>query len=144
MFFAELHTTNASSGLRVWYVVAVERVRSGAWKLAFVSWGGSGDETAPFLPFTKSSEYTPSLTAAARARIRRQARTVVHADPPNLTAEGVLIRSHGTVGPPAEGVYGIPLPSGQVISCFTWHVIGTYSYPGGVLVQRAPKSRGAR
>jgi hypothetical protein len=140
VFFAEVHTTNASSGLRVWYVVAVEHVRSGAWKFAFVSWGGSGeDATAPFLPFTKSSEYTPPVTAEALARIQRQAKAVVHANPTTRTKEGVVIRSRGTMGPQAEGVYGVPLPSGQVISCFTWHVIGTYTYPGGVLVQRAAK-----
>ena len=33
----------------------------------------------------------------------------------------------------------LPLPSGDVVTCYTWHTIGTITYPGHALVQTAPK-----
>lgn len=136
VFFAQVRTTNPATHRRVWYVVAVERGRDGRWRFAFVSFGGR-DGSAPLLPFTRSDSYTPRMTEDSFDRIARQAATVVHGAPPKQK-DGIIVQSRGSIGPPGEGVYGLELPSGDVLSCFTWHVIGTYTYPSGVLEQAAP------
>ena len=50
----------------------------------------------------------------------------------------MVVGRRGAVMPAKEGIYGLALPSGDVL--FVLHVayVGTITYPGHVLVQRAP------
>lgn len=139
VFFAQVQTTNAVSNGLVWYIVAVERGRDGYWKFAFVTYAGKDDDTPPMSRVTRSEMYTPAVTADAEARIVRQAMLVARKYPVSRTAEGLVVRSHGAVTRAKEGIYGLTLPSGDVLTCYTWHTIGTITYPGRVLVQTAPK-----
>ncbi len=87
---------------------------------------------------TRSGTYTPAVSAEAEARIVRQAMLVAGPNPVYRTDEGMVVRSRGAVMPAKAGIYGLALPSGDVLSCYTWHTFGTITYPGHVLVQRAP------
>jgi hypothetical protein len=139
VFFAQVQTTNAVSNGLVWYIVAVERGRDGYWKFAFVTYAGKDDDTPPMSRVTHSDTYTPAVTADTEARIVRQAMLVAHNYPVTRTDEGLVVRSRGAVMRAKEGIYGLALPSGDVLTCYTWHTIGTITYPGHVLVQKAPK-----
>lgn len=138
VFFAQVLTTNGQVDTYVWYVVAVERLRSGKWKFGFVSFGNRDAASPPISRLTRSDAYTPRMTADAQARATRQARFFARGNPIERTDEGVVIRSRGAIDVAAEGVYALALSSGEVLSCFTWHTIGTVTYPAGVLEQRAP------
>ena len=64
---------------------------------------------------------------------------VAHRYPVTRTDEGLVVRSRGAAKRAKEGIYGLVLASGDVLSCYTWHTIGTMTAPGRVLVQEAPK-----
>jgi hypothetical protein len=138
VFFAQVLTVNGGTGKSVWYLVAIERAGDGTWKIAFVSFGGRDAKAPPLRELTRSDSSTPSITPDARARIVRQALSVAKPYPVQRTAKGVVVRSHGAVNVATERIYGLALPSGDVLSCFTWHTIGTVTYPAGVLRQQSP------
>jgi hypothetical protein len=138
VFFAQILTTNGSIGKFVWYVVAIERGRDDTWRIGFMSFGDRDKDVPPLSSLTRSDSYTPRVTAELRARITRQAMTVVHAYPVQRPRKGVVIRGRGAVDVAAERIYGLVLPSGEVLSCFTWHTIETIRYTPGVLEQRSP------
>jgi hypothetical protein len=138
VFFAQVLTTNGSIDRFVWYLVAVERVQGGSWKIGFVTFGGRDAKTPPLRPLTRSDASTPRVTADARARITRMARSYAKPYPTQRTPNGVVVHSHGAVRIASERVYGLALPSGDALSCFTWHTIATVTYPAGVLQQRSP------
>jgi hypothetical protein len=139
VFFAQILTTNGEIDKFVWYIVAVERGRDDKWRIAFMSFGGRDKDALPLSPLTGSDSYTPRVTADVRARIARQAMSVVHAYPTERPKKGFVIRNRGAVDVAAEGIYGLALASGDVLSCFTWHTISTIRFIPGVLQQRAPK-----
>lgn len=139
VFFAQILTTNGSIDKFVWYIVAVERGRDDRWRIGFMSFGGRDKAALPLSPLTRSDTYTPRVTADVRARIARQALSVVHAYPTQRPKKGFVIRNRGAVDVAREGIYGLALASGGVLSCFTWHTITTVRFTGGVLQQRAPK-----
>jgi hypothetical protein len=145
VFFAELRTTNGDARKFAWYMVAVERGRDAKWKLAFVSFAGRDAHEPPLRPVKATSHLaTPGVTADTRARIERQAMASVHKNPATRTADGVVVRSRGAVMRAKEGIYGLALSSGEVVTCYTWHTIGTVTYPGHVLVQTVPKYQWGR
>jgi hypothetical protein len=139
-FFAQVHAINSETGEQAWYVVAVERGGTG-WKLAHVNFGGY--KTAPpFRAFTHSDGYTPRVTAASRARMTRLAEASIRfANIKNplthRTDYGATVRSRYALEPGRDGVYGLALPSGQVLSCFAMHRVDTYSLQSGLLQGRA-------
>ena len=137
VFFAQVLTTNGEIDSLTWYLVAVEHVQGGKWKLGFVSFAGRGTKVPPLHALTGSDSYTPNVTADARARIARQALSVVRTYRTQRT-RGVVVHLRGEVRVAAEHIYGLALANGDVLSCFTWHTIGKVTYPEGVLQQRSP------
>jgi hypothetical protein len=136
MFFAQVHTINARTHVPVWYVVAVVGNNAGAWKLAYVNLGG--DTAAPPLgQLTGSSGYTPPITALSYARMTRLAANSVkhamaHGKLTDSTEYGATIHTRYTLEVGKDGIFGLTLPSGDVLSCFTLHGIDTYSLPSGL------------
>jgi hypothetical protein len=123
----------------MWYVVAVERDVAGVWKLAFVSWAGT-KAAPPLQSVTHSSGYTAAVTAAARARMSKLAVATaadLSARTPHVanTSWGATIHQRISVDPARDGIYGLSLPSGQVLSCFAMHLIEAWTSPSGVLLQ---------
>lgn len=143
-FFASVRTTNVRSGQHPWYVVAVQRTDAG-WKIGFIVLGGY--KAAPPLPLSRNARgYTQALTPAVKARIDRLAgawfrssaaksKRVEHND------LGETIRSQGASAPDTDGIYGLPLPGGRVLSCFTLHVLEAHSFDSGLL-QEQDETRG--
>jgi hypothetical protein len=136
VFFAQVHTTNARTHTSEWYVVAVERDNRGAWKLAFINFGDY--KAAPPLHWlTRSNGYTAPVTAESHARMTHLADVSVHyAMTHNPLTErtnyGATIHTRFRVTPDKDGNYGLALPSGEVLSCFTLHSIDTYSLRSGL------------
>ena len=136
VFFAQVHTTNARTHAPVWYVVAVVGNDAGAWKLAYINL--SGDKAAPPLgQLTGSSGYTPPVTAQSYERMTRLAENSVkhamaHGKLTGSTEFGAIIHTRYTLEAGKDGIYGLALPSGDVLSCFTLHGIDTYSFPSGL------------
>jgi hypothetical protein len=134
-FLAQVRTTNASAGDHPWYVLAVTRT-AGGWKIAYVTFGGY--KAAPPL-------HGLGVTAGATAPVsaRDEARMVhiaqreawwgnTHAHRTSHTSYGATVRARGVVRPAADGVFGLTLPRGRVLSCFTLHELDTYSLRGGL------------
>jgi hypothetical protein len=139
VFFAQLHTTQASTHAPMWFVVAVERNGSGSWKLASVTFAGA-KSPAPLQALTGSDTYTRPVTGDTRARMLR----VAHASVTDVmsrslrvthTDYGATVSNRITLNPTKDGIYGLALPSGEVLSCFTLHSIDTYTVSSGYLSQ---------
>lgn len=144
-FFAQVRATNADTGEQAWYVVAVARDRAG-WKLAHVNFGGY-KAAPPIRAFSHSNGYTPRVTAASRARMTHLAEASIHfANTHNplthRTEYGATVRSRYAIKPGRDGIYGLALPSGQVLSCFAMHRLDTYSLRSGLLQGTARKQWG--
>ena len=130
-FFAQARTTSEATQQRVWYVVAVERNASGAWKLAFVSWG-SYQDGPPLQSVTRSEGYTPAVTEQAHARITHLALATAgymsgHNPHVATTSWGATIHGRITVDPhdlvgsslqqgPTQSQWGFQLPPGSYSS----------------------------
>jgi hypothetical protein len=135
-FLAQVRTTNAVSGEHPWYVLAVTRSGEGFWKIAYLTFGGY-KTAAPLEKLTPAHGYTAPLTAAGLRRMARLALLSVrysrtHNPATSRTAYGATVRSRALVRPRADGIFGLTLPSGRVLSCFTIHQLDTYSMPGGL------------
>jgi hypothetical protein len=138
-FFAQVHATNADTGEQAWYVVAVERAGTG-WKFAHVNFGGY-KAAPPLRAFTHSDGYTPRVTTASRARMTRLAEASIqfantHNPLTHRTEYGATVRSRYAIKPGKDGIYGLALPSGEVLSCFAMHRSDTYSLQSGLLQGR--------
>jgi hypothetical protein len=135
-FIAQVRTANSTSGDHPWYVIAVER-RGGAWRIAFVTFGGYR-AAPPLEKLTPDVGYTPPVTAAAWRRITRLAHLAVRSAAAHAhhlvshTDYGATVRARGAVRTGADGVYGLVLPAGKVLSCFTFHELDRYSLAGGL------------
>lgn len=146
-FFGQVRTTNPDSGEHPWYVVAVERKGTGSWKLAHVNFGGY-KAAPPLRALTNSDGYTQRLSAAARARMTNLAENSIryamtHNNLTHRTDYGASIHSRYALKPERDGIYGLALPSSQVLSCFAMHRIDTYSLRSGLLQGRARRQWGA-
>jgi hypothetical protein len=138
VFFAQVHTTNTSTHQHLWYVVAIERAEPrGGWKISYVNLGGY-KAAPPMRWLTHSNGYTLPITSTSHARIARLAEASVRyalASGPltGRTDYGATIRRRVEVDPKKDGIYGLALPSGEVLSCFTVHFFETYSLTAGLL-----------
>jgi hypothetical protein len=132
-FLAQVSTFDPLTGGQAYYVVAVERDGTGFWKLAFVTRAGSTLQA-----LTHSSGATPAVTPEAFARITQLAANSVqdsmtHKTLTFRTRDGATAHRRFTVNSANEGVFGLTLPSGDVLSCFTLHTLDTYTGGSGLL-----------
>ena len=144
VFFAQVHTTNVESGTHPWYLVAVERDAGGTWKLAFIDLGGE-QSSPPLAALARSAGTALSVTNQTRARMAQLTRNAVHHAMTHnklvfATSYGATIHRHAELRPDADGVFGFPLPSGDVLTCFTLHTIDVFSMPNGYLQQGPTQS----
>jgi hypothetical protein len=140
-FFAEVRTSNGKT--RPWYVIAVAQDHGG-WKIAHLTFGGSAG-TPPLHAVTASNGVTPGVTAAGRKRMQRLAQTAfrhaaTHVAKVSHTSYGATVRTRPALNTARDGIYGLSLPGGKVLSCFTAHQVETYTIPGGVLRQNPSRS----
>jgi hypothetical protein len=143
-FFAQVHTTNNDTRERIWYLVAVERVDR-AWKIATVALGNPRAEL-PSQSLTKTAGRTIPVNASAHRQITQLAATSIrfamtHNQLTHVTDYGATVRIRFALAP-ADGVYGLALHSGEVLSCFTLHSVYTYSHPAGLRQDAARLSWG--
>jgi hypothetical protein len=136
VLFAQVRTTNLDTGERPWYVVAVERDGTGSWKLAHINFGGY-KAAPPLRGLTNSDGYTLRVSAASRARMTHLAETYIryamtHNKLTHRTDYGATVHSRYAMKPERDGIYGLALPSGQLLSCFAMHRIDTYSLQSGL------------
>ncbi len=146
VFFAQVHTTNSDTGERPWYLVAVERDDTGSWKLAHVNFGGY-KAAPPLRGLTNSDGYTRRVSAVSHARMTRLAENAIrfantHNDLTQRTDYGATIHARYALEPERDGVYGLALTSGKVLSCFAMHRIDTYSLQSGLLQGQARRQWG--
>jgi hypothetical protein len=133
-FMAEIKTRNTSTGTNPWYLVAVAR-QAGTWKFAFVTF--ATENGSPPLPELGDTTATPALDATAHARMTRMAVWQAHATSllypkPEVDIYGGLVRKRARVQTTLDGVYGLVLPSGEYLSCFTLHLLDTSTRKGGL------------
>jgi hypothetical protein len=142
-FVAQVRTANPN-GKRPWYLLVVART-GGAWKIAQLTLGGYG-AAPPLQAVTRSGGATPSVTAAGQAQIAKLARSAFELGTASLapvshTDYGATIHSRAALHAAKDGVYGLALPGGRVLSCFTSHQLDTYTNPAGVLQQGAARTQ---
>jgi hypothetical protein len=135
VFFAEVRTVNGRTQAHPWYVVAVTR-SAGSWKLAFITFGTNA--TAPPLPeLGTSGAATPAVTATTSARSSRLAvygaasETSQH-DVPLTNSEGATVQGRDVIRSAKDGVFGLALAPGAVLSCYTLHLLDTTSLARGL------------
>src|SRR5262249_38497700 len=92
----------------------------------------------PLAPLVSAHGSVPGVTAADEKRIAHEAVATMPRPSVQRSKEGVVAHTHGVVRQ-EEGVYGLVLDSGGVVSCYTLHSIGVLTAPGKILVQRPPK-----
>ncbi len=134
-FFAQVRTTNTSTGDHPWYVLAITR-DARIWKIAHLTVGGY----TPLPPLRKlgvAAGTTAAVSAHDSARMVHIARREAwwgntHAQRTSHMSYGATVRARGVVRPGADGVFGLSLPGGRVLSCFTLHELDTYSLRGGL------------
>jgi hypothetical protein len=136
-FFAQVRTTNARTHEHLWYVLALKRGPSGGWKIWYVNLGGY-KAAPPMRWLTDSNGYTRPVNATSRAQIAHLAtayvRFVMARGPlTGRTDYGAAIHRWVRVEPKNDGIYGLALASGDVLSCFTVHYFETYSLEAGLL-----------
>lgn len=138
-FLAQVRTTapTASTAHRhAWYVVAVAQNARGRWKLAFVTLGGYG-AAPPLQRFGDATGYTYHVNAWARSRMTTLAHDLVasamsHNRSVSYTTDGATVHTRFELENRSDGLFGLSFSSGQVMSCFTVHLIETYTRPGGL------------
>jgi hypothetical protein len=146
-FFAQVHTTNTTSGDHPWYVVAITHA-GGSWKIAYVTFGGykprpplSGLGVAAG---TTAAVSAPDVARMVHIALRETAWGKAHAHRTSRTNYGATVRARGAVRPGADGVYGLTLPGGNVLACFTLHELDTYSLRGGLAQDDSRRQWGAQ
>ncbi len=146
-FFAQVRTTNLSSGDHPWYVLAVTRA-AGTWKIAHVTLGGYKPRP-PLSGLRVRAGAVAAVSARDQARMvhvaaRETAWATAHARRTSHTSYGATVRARGVVRPAADGVYGLTLPGGKVLACFTLHELDTYSLAGGLAQDESRQQWGAQ
>ena len=148
-FFAQVRTTNTSVGDHPWYVLAITRA-AGSWKVAHVTLGGYKPRP-PLSGLGVAAGATAAVSAHDVARMvhvaqREAGWANAHAHRTSHTNYGATVRARGVVRPGADGVFGLTLPGGKVLACFTLHELDTYSLRGGLAQDesRQPVGRPAR
>jgi hypothetical protein len=146
-FFAQVRTTNATSGDRPWYVLAITYA-AGSWKVAYVTFGGY-KPGPPLSALGVAAGTTPAVSAHDAARMvhiaQREARWGnSHAHRTSRTTYGATVRARAVVRPGADGVFGLTLPGGKVLACFTLHELDTYSLRGGLAQDDSRRQWGAQ
>jgi hypothetical protein len=146
-FFAQVRTTNLTSGDHPWYVLAVTRA-SGSWKIAHLTVGGYTPRP-PLSRLHVAAGATAAVSARDVARMaqiaqREAAWADAHAHRTSHTSYGATVRARGVVRPGADGVFGLALPGGKVLACFTLHELDTYSLPGGLAQNESRQQWGAQ
>ena len=143
VFFAQVLTRNDSDGRHAWYVVAVKRDDAGFWKIAFLTFGGY-KAAPPLQSLTRSVGPTLPITSAVSTRINHAANNIVRYENRKhatvKTTYGATVRRRVSVQPRVDGIFGLALPSGKVLSCFTLHDLDTFSLKTG-LAQGATRSQ---
>jgi hypothetical protein len=134
VFFAQVHTTDALTHKDPWYIVAVKRDDTGHWKLAFVTVGGDA-ATPPLTELGTTDAATPKITKAVRSRLTTVAAYGVGlALKPGVAIDhsrsDATLHSRAKVRPGSDGIFGLALPGGKVLSCFTVHDLATFSMKG--------------
>src|SRR4029079_1560835 len=56
------------------------------------------------------------------------------------TDYGATVRARAGLHVSADGVFGLTLPGGRVLACYTLHALDTYTIPGG-LAQNDPRQQ---
>jgi hypothetical protein len=145
VFFAQIRTTNPRTKQHPWYVVAVAR-DAGRWKLAFVTLGSYS--TAPPIPgLGATAALTPPVTASLHARMTRMAtydaKLVSEQNAtPTTNTYGGTVTTVAKIETAKDGVYGLALSSGTLLSCFTLHTLGTTTLAGGLQQDTAQQQWG--
>jgi hypothetical protein len=134
-FFAQVKTANSADGDEPWYVLAFVHGGSG-WRIAYVNFGGYKDRP-PLAGLRLEPGSTAAVTAGDHARmvhiaVRELAWAQAHAHHPVHTNYGATVRFRAALHLGTDGVYGLSLPGGRVLSCYTLHELDTYSLPGGL------------
>jgi hypothetical protein len=147
-FLAQVRTTNVTSGDHPWYVLAITRT-AGGWRVAHLTVGGY----TPRPPLSRL-HVAAGATAAVSARdVRRMVQIAQReaawanahaAHRTSHTSYGATVRARGVVRPGADGVFGLTLPGGKVLACFTLHELDTYSLPGGLAQNESRQQWGAQ
>jgi hypothetical protein len=127
-FFAEIRTTDDQTKQHPWFVVALAP-EGGRWKITFVTFATNA--AAPPLPeLGTAGGYTAAISAATHVRLTRMARfaassAAAHEAKPTHTKYGATVVRHPTIEPTNDGVYGVSLGAGKLLSCFTLHDLAT-------------------
>ena len=134
-FFAQVRTQNLSTGDHPWYVLAVVR-SAGSWRIAYVT-GGGYKPKPPLSGLGISAGETAPVTARDRARMvhiaeRETAWAGSHGKHVTHTDYGATVRARAGLHVSADGVFGLTLPGGKVLACYTLHELDTYTIPGGL------------
>jgi hypothetical protein len=142
-FMAQVLTKNPR-GENVWYVVGVRRVED-TWKIGFLSFGWYKADP-PLQPIVRNGGYTLPVTESTERRIREVASSTVpyattHNSLTSMTDYGAVVQTNPEVHLAKDGVYGLALQSGEVLSCFVFHTVERYEIPGGYLQQSAGRDQ---
>ena len=134
-FFAQVRTQNLSSGDHPWYVLAIVR-SAGSWRIAYVT-GGGYKPKPPLSGLGIAAGPTAAVTARDRARMvhiaeRETAWAGSHGAHVSHTDYGATVRARAGLRVAADGVFGLTLPGGRVLACYTLHELDTYTIPGGL------------
>jgi hypothetical protein len=134
-FLAQVRTTNTTSGDHPWYVLAITRA-AGTWKIAHLTLGGYKPQP-PLAHLGIVAGTTAAVSGHDVARMVHIARREAwwgntHAHRTSHTSYGATVRARGAVRPGADGAFGLTLPGGRVLACFTLHELDTYSLRGGL------------
>ena len=146
-FFAQVRTTNTSVGDHPWYVLAITRT-AGGWKIAHITVGGYKPRP-PLSGLGVAAATTAPVSAHDVARMVHIARREAwwgntHAHRTSRMSYGATVRARGVVRPGADGVFGLALPGGKVLACFTLHELDTYSLRGGLAQDESRQQWGAQ
>jgi hypothetical protein len=146
-FFAEVRTTNSSDGRHPWYVIAVTANHNQAWRIAYLTFGAYAKQP-PLHRLLGNHQTTAPITAADTRRMTRLAELSARYSNHDgrhheRTSYGATIKVHTVVRPARDGVFGLPLASGKVFSCYTLHDIGIYTLASGLQQNEARQQWGA-
>jgi hypothetical protein len=144
-FLAQVRTTNARDGLHAWYVIAITHA-DGKWRIGFVTFGWY-KTPPPLARLAVADGYTAPITLGDRRDLARLAgrtiRTVAaHAARTSRMSYGATVHAQAAFRPAADGVYGLALPGGRLLACYTVHEVDTYSLRGGLLQSDAQNQWG--
>jgi hypothetical protein len=134
-FFAQVRTQNLSTCDHPWYVLAIVR-SAGSWRIAYVT-GGGYKPKPPLSGLGIAVGPTAAVTAGDRARMVHIAEREIawlgsHGKHVTHTDYGATVRANAGLRLAADGVFGLTLPGGRVLACYTLHELDRYTIPGGL------------